>query len=269
MSRLASTLLTLLLLAQAVLAQSPQPQQPPEPQPAQSQPGPSPDEQYLLQKANEHRAEQNLPPLRWDPSLARAAHDHVVLILQTAGAAQHQYPGEPDLKARTVLAGARFSTISENVAGNAGSAKEIERSWMNSDVHRANILDPRLDTVGIAVVQRHGTYSAVQDFARSVAALKPEEIEQQALELLGKRGIKPAASPEATEDARKTCQQPNTTNGKPILVMQWDGADLSRLPTDLLKQVPEAPSHTVAVGSCPSERQGEGFTTYHLAVLLY
>jgi hypothetical protein len=36
---------------------------------------------------------------------------------------------------------------------------------MNSPPHRANILDPELDSLGVAVVERNGELFAVQDFA--------------------------------------------------------------------------------------------------------
>jgi uncharacterized protein YkwD len=226
-------------------------------------------EQYLLQITNEHRAQQSLPPLAWDAALARAAHAHAVLIMQNPAPALHQYPGEPDLKARTVSAGAHYSIVSENVAGDFPNAKDLDRGWMNSPVHRANILDPRLNAIGIAVVQNHGNLYAVEDFSRAAAVLSPTEIEQQALNALRKQGIKPVASANAPQEARKTCKQPDYTPQDATSVMQWDGPDLNELPATLLKQMPDARSHIVAVGACPSDRKGEGFTTYHVAVVVY
>jgi len=73
----------------------------------------------------------------------------------------------------------------------------------------------------------------------------------------------------ARENARRTCRDPNGTTGYPVLVMQWDGADLNQLPATLLQQMPTARQHTAAVGACPSTHQQEGFTTYHVAVLMY
>jgi hypothetical protein len=235
----------------------------------QAQQGATVAEQYLLQMVNEHRAQQGLAPLAWDAALARAAHAHAVLIMQNPAPALHQYPGEPDLKARTVSAGAHFSIVSENVAGDFPSAQELDRGWMNSPVHRANILDPRLNAIGIAVVQHHGKLYAVEDFAHTVAVLNPTEVEQQASDILRKQGIRPASTTDARQQARKTCLQPNYTAPDATSVLQWDGPDLNDLPTTLLKQLPDARSHTVAVGACPSERRGEGFTTYHLVIVVY
>ena len=253
LTRLALSLFALLLLAPSAPAQQ----------------GATVAEQYLLQLTNQHRAEHHLPPLAWDAALARAARAHALRIMQDGGIAQHQYPGEPDVKARAVKAGAHFSTVSENVAGNGTVPIDFDRAWMNSPVHRANILDPHLNVIGIAVVRGNGVLYAVEDFARSVVVLGPTQIEQQAQQILRDHGIQPATSAAARENARRTCRDPNSTTGYPVLVMQWDGADLNQLPASLLQQMPTARQHTAAVGACPSTRQQEGFTTYHVAVLMY
>ena len=65
---------------------------------------------------------------------------------------------------RASQAGARFSSLAENVA-EGPSAEAIHREWMNSPPHRANLLDPQLDSVGIAVAERNGILFAVEDFS--------------------------------------------------------------------------------------------------------
>src|SRR5271154_1229281 len=64
---------------------------------APAQQGATVAEQYLLQLTNQHRAEQGLAPLTWDPALARAARAHAQRISREPGPAEHQYSGEPDL----------------------------------------------------------------------------------------------------------------------------------------------------------------------------
>src|SRR5882757_5005783 len=81
--------------------------------------GQSATEQALVDLANKSRAEHSLKPLSWDPALAKAARAHLVLVVQHPGIPEHQYPGEPDLIARAGNAGAHFSTVAENIAGNA------------------------------------------------------------------------------------------------------------------------------------------------------
>jgi uncharacterized protein YkwD len=226
----------------------------------------SPSEQALLQLANQARAQHNVKPLRWDDSLARAAHAHLQWVLREPNNLLHQYPGEPDLITRGANAGARFGTISENIAGNGDTPAAIQQIWMTTPTHRRNLLDPDLDLVGIAVAEQQGLLFAVQDFARDVPALTPEAVERQVAKLLQAEGFPPAPS---NEDARKTCTMSQGQAGTPKLVIQWDGADISHLPDMVVQQLDKAKYTTAAVGACPGRQPGQQFTTYHIAVLLY
>src|ERR1700761_2350891 len=100
----------------------------------------SPDEQALLQLANQARAQHNLPPLRWDSNLAIAARNHLRWVIRNPGELLHQYPGEPDLVTRGASAGARFGTISENIAGHGQTPADLHNIWMTTPTHRANLL---------------------------------------------------------------------------------------------------------------------------------
>ena len=124
-------------------------------------------EQVLLESANRERAAHGLPPLKWDETLARAARQHT-LQMAKQNSLSHQFHGEPDLPARAIRAGARFSVIAENVA-EGPSAINIHAQWMKSPHHRANLLDTDLDSVGIAVTERNGQLFAVEDFSRAAA----------------------------------------------------------------------------------------------------
>jgi len=93
-------------------------------------------------------------------------------------ALSHQYPGEADLVTRCGAAGAHFRSIAENVAL-APSPQALEKEWMNSAPHRANILNPTMNTIGVGLVKKGGNYYAVEDFADGVAQLGPQQIEQK------------------------------------------------------------------------------------------
>jgi uncharacterized protein YkwD len=233
---------------------------------AVAQPNGSPDEQALLELANQARAQHNLPPLRWDSNLAIAARNHLRWVIRNPGELLHQYPGEPDLVTRGGSAGARFGTISENIAGHGQTPAELQQTWMNSPVHRANLLDPKLNVVGIAVTQHQGLLFAVEDFGRDVPTLTPEAVEHQVQKLLQARGFPPAPS---NQDARKTCTMPQGQAGYPKLVIQWDGSDISHLPDAVLQNLDKSKYSSAAVGACPGRQPNQQFTTYHIAVLLY
>ena len=84
----------------------------------------------------------------------------------------HQYPGEADLVTRAGQQGAHFRSVAENVALGP-TPQAIEQEWMHSAPHRANILDPQMNAIGIGIVKKGGSYYAVEDFADSVAQLGP------------------------------------------------------------------------------------------------
>ncbi len=226
----------------------------------------SSDEQTLLRLANQFRAQHNIPALQWDNSLARAARAHLQWVVRNPGDPLHQYPGEPDLATRGANARARFATISENIAGQGDSPAALHQAWTLSPTHRANLLDPNLNVIGIAVVQNQGLFFAVADFGRYVPNLTPEAIERQVANLLQAQGIPPAAS---NEDARKTCVMDQGQAGNPKLVIQWDGPDISQLPDSLLQELNKTKYTSAAVGACPGRQANPQFTTYHIAVLLY
>jgi uncharacterized protein YkwD len=231
----------------------------------QPQPAGSP-EQMLLQYANHAREAHSLSPLQWDDSLARAAKAHLQWVLRNPNNLLHQYSGEPDLVTRGASAGVHFGTISENIAGHGDTPTALHEIWMKTPTHRANILDPRLNLVGIAVAENQGVFYAVEDFARNVPALGSEAIERQVAKLLQDQGFPTAPS---NADARKTCEMPRGQEGNPRLVIRWDGADISELPPAVVQQLDKTKFTSAAVGACPSEALNQQFTTYHIVVLLY
>lgn len=224
------------------------------------------EEQELMQATNQDRAEHGLGPLQWDPALAQAAAAHAQLMAQQP-ALSHQYPGEPDLVTRAGQSGAHFRSIAENIAV-APTPEAVEREWMNSTPHRANILDPHMNAIGVALVKRGGAYYAVEDFSNRVAELGPQKIEQQVGALLKQRGIDPSGP---VEDARQTCEMPHGSAGgsSPKFIMRWEGSDLSKLPPALEQRLQTGQYHKAAVGACDSAQPEQGFTTYRVAVMLY
>jgi hypothetical protein len=220
----------------------------------------------LLTLTNQDRAAQGLGPLRWSPELAQAAQSHDERMVQRNDL-QHQFPDEPDVPTRAGQAGAHFRTVAENIALGPNAA-DIEKQWMHSTMHRTNILDPEMNIIGIALVHHRGEVWAVEDFAHAVEALGPPEIEGRVIELLAQQGMRDA---KATADARQTCEMEHGSAGgsRPRFVMRWEGSDLSRLPDVLVSKLQTGQFRSAAVGVCGGAQPGQGFTTYHVAVLLY
>jgi hypothetical protein len=222
-------------------------------------------EQTLLQLTNQTRAAHNLPPIHWDSDLARAARVHAQRVLREQGELEHQYPGEPDMTTRGAQAGAHFTTIAENL-GRGPDPVTLHQTWMGSPIHRANILDPNLNAVGIAVIPQGGLLIAVEDFSHSAPVLSFDGLEKRVAQTLQSHGIAPAPS---NADARQTCTMPTGAAGSPRLVVQWDGPDPTLLPDALLHAISTGRYTTAEVAVCASKQPNPQFTTYNVAVLLY
>jgi Cysteine-rich secretory protein family len=219
----------------------------------------------LMQATNGDRAQQGLGPLKWDPALARAAQRHAESMVRQ-GALSHQYAGEADLVTRVGHEGAHFRVVAENLAV-APNPRALEMEWMHSPMHRRNILDARLNEIGVGLVRQGGNLWAVEDFSAGVASLGSSQIERAVAQLLSQRGLRSAGDVAA---ARQTCAMDYGSAGgvRPKFVMRWQASDLNRLPEVLEQQISTGRFRTAAVGAC-NGNEGPGFTTYRLAVMLF
>ncbi len=222
-------------------------------------------EQYLLAAANQDRAAHGLASLRIDSGLLRSARVHAVEMARHREIS-HQFAGEAELAERAGAAGTRFSLVTENVAEAPNSAL-IHELWMKSAGHRANLLDPAVDSVGISVVQRNGQLYAVEDFARTVERLTLEAQEATVRGLLAAKGLGLAGN---TGEARETCAMSTGYAGtrRPWFVMRYMSADIRQLPPELLELMAERRYRTAAIGACAMEKDVP-FSGYNLVVMLY
>jgi hypothetical protein len=223
----------------------------------------------IVQLANQARAEAGAEPLKWDAALAAAARQHCLRMV-AEGQISHQYPGEPKVSERAAEAGAHFSLIEENVAF-AATPAEIHDGWMHSPGHRANLLNPAVDRVGVSVVAgRYGLY-AVADYERAVPVLTRAQVEAAITSLVKAGGV--AILPDASL-ARAACSADNglprpASGARPRFIMRWEEADLTLLPEALVDKLATGKFRQAAVGNCPTQGQEGPFTAYRIAVLLY
>jgi hypothetical protein len=201
-------------------------------------------EQYLQAAADQERSALHLPPLRRDPALAAAAHAHALEMVLHVGIS-HQFAGEPDLAARGAAEGARFSLISENV-GESPSAERMHQAWMHSEGHRHNLLDPNVDSVGIAPMTLEQQEAAV---ARVIAA----------------DGI---AVKESSAAARRVCGDDQASERQAGFVMRYTTAEIEQLPEQLRSRIATGRYATAVVAACQTQESSD-FSMYRLAVLLY
>ncbi len=136
-------------------------------------------EQQLVKLLNLERARAGLPSLKVDDRLTQAARAHSQLMAQ-AGELSHQLPGEPVLSKRLAATNLRFNNDGENVAYDY-SVQAAHDGLMKSPPHRANILGPNFNTVGLGVVRRGEVYWVTQDFAHRLEEYSVDEAEDAIL----------------------------------------------------------------------------------------
>jgi uncharacterized protein YkwD len=203
-------------------------------------------EQMLYDAVNRERASLGLQQLQWDIALANAARLHTSLLAAN-DALSHRFSGEADLQTRLRTAGANFRLVAENVA-QAPNVESLHIAWMNSPPHRANILDPQVNSIGIAIERRGEQLYATQDFSASVLQMNREEQEQQVARLLQANGLSIIANP---EEARKSCDQNRTFyTTQPVSISRFETSDLSRLPNDLARIAASGRFRRATVGAC-------------------
>ncbi len=120
-------------------------------------------EKQLVELINQERATEGLPPLAVDERLTMAARQHTELMVKHGGLS-HQFDGEPSLQTRAADENLRSDRLAENV-GLEMDAPGIHAGFMNSPPHRANILSPNYNAIGVGVMRNGDRLYATEDFA--------------------------------------------------------------------------------------------------------
>jgi hypothetical protein len=232
---------------------------------SQEQINPNDSERQLFDSLNHERTAQGLSPLQWDRSLFKAARKHALLMLNL-NSLEHQLPNEPALETRLAETGARFTAIAENIAVGANPLT-IHDGWMHSPGHRKNILNPQTTSVGIAAVRGPGGLFAVEDFSQSVPELSVEQQEQKVSSYLTAKGYRTVAS--GTAAARRTCEKDSAfADSGARAVVQFEAADLDKLPAEVEQKINSREIGKAAVGACHANSE-RGFTRFRIAVLFF
>ncbi|MCZ2826784.1 MULTISPECIES: CAP domain-containing protein [unclassified Modestobacter] len=125
----------------------------------------------IFDRVNAERETRGLEPVAWNDALATVARDWSTEMADT-GEFQHQ-----DVQAvlqEDELVG--FRGVGENIFQSTGPvpAGTIHSGWMRSDGHRANVLNPGWDRLGVGVVcAPDGSVWATQIFGRTAGSDQP------------------------------------------------------------------------------------------------
>jgi uncharacterized protein YkwD len=111
------------------------------------------DEQAVIDQTNAERAkaEKKLNPLKANPKLMAAARTHAANM-----AAQDKLEHVLDDKTpadRVRAAGYKYRAYGENIAWGGKTGREVVEGWMDSKVHRDNVLKPEYADIGVGVAR--------------------------------------------------------------------------------------------------------------------
>jgi len=135
-------------------------------------------EQQLLALANAARKQAGAPPLTLDAGLSQAARVHAQAMLD-AQQLSHQFAGEPSLPQRlAVSTHLQLDQEGENVALDY-DAEHGHEHLMLSPPHRANLLNPAYNVVGLGVVRSGDRLYIVQDFGHALPSYSAEEVKDR------------------------------------------------------------------------------------------
>ena len=133
----------------------------------------SPAEKQVFEDLNQERAKNGLAALEWNDQAANAARMHSQSMLEN-GRISHHFPGEPALVERLGATSVRFTVAAENIA-HVEFIEDVVMALMNSPGHRANMLNPKYNAVGIGVVQRDRHIYVTQDFIFFIPAYSEDQ----------------------------------------------------------------------------------------------
>jgi uncharacterized protein YkwD len=180
-------------------------------------------ERSLFDLLNQEREKAVLSPLKWNDKLMQSARKHAERM-KAIHMLTHQAAGEPALTQRVAATGLRFNASAENVAF-ASNPEDIHPGWMQSAGHRANILSPKYNAVGIGVLRAGDVYYAVQNFAHVTSADTVAQAEDRLAAALNKQ--------RASKGLLPVKVMPTASMNQAVCGMaQRDVLDSRMLPTD-------------------------------------
>jgi len=135
-------------------------------------------EEQLLVLANGARKQAGAQPLALDTGLSQAARTHALAMLQ-ARQLSHQFDGEPSLAVRLAATTAlQLDQEGENVALDY-DAEHGHEHLMLSPPHRANLLNPAYNVVGLGVVRSGDRLYIVQDFGHALPNYSTAQVKER------------------------------------------------------------------------------------------
>jgi len=237
-------------------------------------------EQQLLQLINQERSQRNLPTLKFDPELRRAARAHAEIMVQH-GQLSHQFSGEQDLQQRLAAAGVHSDREGENV-GYDQSAGGAHQGFMHSPPHRANILNADYDAIGVAAISRGSDLWVVEDFARLIndySSSKADDLIAQNISAIRiSLKLKPLPRRKVPQLQELACSMSHADKLQPKAllnipgvrhVLAYTATDPKELPTPARQYIESEDAQAFAVGACFGRSSSLPGGGYWVALVVY
>jgi uncharacterized protein YkwD len=241
-------------------------------------------EREIVRLVNHERTSRGLQPLAVDDRLLAAARVHSELMARY-GDVGHVVRGEKTVEIRLGETGIHQSRLGENVAMTEDAASAHD-ALMHSPGHRANILKPEYNAVGIGVVRTRDSIFVTQDFAERTADLSVDEAEHNVADRFN--GLRqrarvgtlpvleaPVLRQGACEMARTDALNPAMFSRKgthPLEHVQnmvaYTATDILTLPSDLVRLTSEQGS-AMSIGICYARSASYNNPVYWVALVVY
>jgi hypothetical protein len=193
----------------------------------------------------------------------------------------HQFENEPPLTARLSEQNVRSDHDAENIAM-GGNLADIHLHLMQSPPHRANILNPQFDSVGVGIVHNGDLIYVTEDFAHALpvdSAMEADAAAQQTITQYVRSQRLPAparkqhvdlskfACDMARDDKLEVSEAQAVAGGRSGVA--WTAPDLTQLPTGVKKTLSQPMLSGYALGVCfaPSATYPSG--VYWLVMVIY
>jgi len=234
----------------------------------------------LLHRVNDARAQVGASPLITTSELIAAARQHAREMLLHEKIS-HQFPGEADLKQRLAEMNAHFDKAGENVAADF-SPENAQDSLMGSPGHRANLLNPAFNAVGIGIAREGSRLYVVQDFVRDLPKVASPQAEEEIAQRVNRlrqetrlpqlqRQTKPELRDTACDMARRnrvdTKSAPAT--GRPQFVLSYTEMSPDEVPASAGRYIADASIKRYSVGACYSRNESYPSGAYYVMMLFY
>jgi len=237
-------------------------------------------EKQLVELINQERAKEGLPPLAVGERLMQAARKHTELLVKHA-ALSHQFVEEQPLQVRLADERLRSDRQAENVALEM-DVEGAHAVLMNSPPHRANILSPKYNAVGVGVMLSGDRLYVTEDFAHRLpdySDFEADEVLQVAIANYAtsmgqpapvrkpQSAIRQMACDMAVIDALDTGTPKNIAGVHRVLA--WTATEIEQLPDSVKATLSQPVKNGYSLGVCFSTSATHPGGMYWIVMVTY